>query len=119
MCLGHDATHAVAIAVGDWALVMSMEGGVAPPTDDPEQAIFFHVIWLCIVAFEAVWEGGTFAFGTNDLVCFQTVFSFYLFPSFVSGSLSCEDMWDKGGRGGGRMSVKEMWLKLGADCHCH
>ena len=55
-------------------------------------------------------------FGADNLVCFQAVFSFYLFPSFIGGSLSCEDTWDKGGRGGGRTSAEEMWLKLSADC---
>ena len=98
---------------------MHVEGGVAPPTDDPEWAILLHMIWLCIVAFEAVWEGSALAFGASDLAHFQAVFSFYLFPSFISGSLSCKDVWDKGGRGGGRMCVEEVWLEPSADCCCH
>ena len=70
VCFRHDATHTVAVVIGDWALIMSIEGGVAPSTDDPEQAIFFHVIWSHIVTLEAVWEGGAFAFGANDLAWF-------------------------------------------------
>ena len=70
MCFGYNATHAVAVAMGNGAVVVSMEGGVAPPTDDPERAILLHVIWSCIVAFETVWEGGAFAFGASDLACF-------------------------------------------------
>ena len=66
----HDATHAVAVAMGGWAFVVSMEGRVTPSADDPEQAIFLHVIWSHVVAFEAVWERGVFAFGANDLACF-------------------------------------------------
>ena len=116
---GHDATHAVAVVMGDWALVVSVEGGVVPPTDDPEQAILFHMIWSCVVTLEAAWEGGALVFGANDLVHFQAVFSLYLFPSSISGPLSCKDAWDKGGRGGGRMSVEEVWLKLSEACCCH
>ena len=67
MHLRYNATHAVAIAMGGWAVIMSMKGGVAPSTDDPEWAILFHVIWLRIMAFEAVWKGGAFAFGPSDL----------------------------------------------------
>ena len=67
MCFRYDATHAVAIAMGDWAVVMSVKGGVAPSADDPEWAVLFHVIWLCIMAFETIWEGGVFAFGASDL----------------------------------------------------
>ena len=115
----HAATHAVVVAMGDWALVMSVEGGVAPPTDDPEQAILLHVIWARIVAFEAIWEGDAFVFGASNLACFQAIFSFYLFSSFISRPLSCEDMWDKGGRGGSRMSVEEVWLEPSVNCCCH
>ena len=63
----YNATHAVAIAMGGWAVVMSVKGGVTPSADDPEWAIFLHVIWSCIVTFEAVWEGGAFVFGASDL----------------------------------------------------
>ena len=70
MRLRYNATHAVVIAMGDWAVIMSVKGGVAPLADDPEWAIFFHMIWSRIVAFEAVWEGGVFAFGASDLACF-------------------------------------------------
>ena len=118
MRLGYNATHAVAIAMGNWAVIMSMKGGVAPSADDPEWAILLHMIWSRIMAFEAVWKGGVFAFGTSDLACFQAVFSFYLFPSFVSGPLSCKDAWDKGRRGGSRARAKEVGLKLSADCCC-
>ena len=69
MCLGYNATHAVAIAMGDWAVVVSVKGGVAPLADDPEWAILFHMIWSRIVAFEAIWEGSAFAFGANNLAC--------------------------------------------------
>ena len=69
MCFRYNATHAVAVAMGGGAVVMSVEGGVAPPTDDPEQAILLHVIWSRIVAFETVWEGDAFAFGASDLAC--------------------------------------------------
>ena len=67
MRFGYNATYAVAIAMGNWAVVMSMKGGVTPLADDPEWAILFHVIWLHIMAFEAVWEGDAFAFGANNL----------------------------------------------------
>ena len=70
VCLRYDATHAVAIAMGGWAVVMSMKGGVTPSADDPEWAVLFHVIWLRIVAFEAVWEGGAFAFGASESAYF-------------------------------------------------
>ena len=70
VCLRHNATHAVAIPMGDWAIVMSVKGGVIPSADDPEWTVLFHVIWSCIVAFEAVWERGAFAFGASDLACF-------------------------------------------------
>ena len=65
--LRYNATHAVAIAMGGWTVIMSMKGGVAPSADDPERAILFHVIWSRVVAFEAIWEGGAFAFGASDL----------------------------------------------------
>ena len=67
MRFGYDATHAVAIVIGEWVVVISMKGGVAPSADDPEWAILFHVIWLHIMAFETIWERDTFAFGANDL----------------------------------------------------
>ena len=118
MHLRYNATHAVAVAMGGWAVVVSVEGGVTPSADNPEWAILLHVIWSRIVAFEAIWEGDTFAFGANDLAYLQAVFSFYLFPSFVSGPLSREDAWDKGGRGGSRARAKEVGLKSSADCCC-
>ena len=67
MRFGYDATHAVAIAMGSWAVVVSVKGEVTPLADDPKWAILFHVIWSHVVAFEAVWEGGVFAFGAGDL----------------------------------------------------
>ena len=70
MRLGYNATHAVAIAMGGWAVIMSMKGGVAPPADDPEWTVLLHVIWSRIMAFEAVWEGNAFAFGASDLANF-------------------------------------------------
>ena len=66
----HNATHTVAVAMGGWALVVSMGGGVAPSTDDPERAILLHVIWSRVITFEAVWEGDAFTFGANDLAYF-------------------------------------------------
>ena len=54
--------------MGGWAVVVSVKGGVAPSADNPKWAILLHVIWSRIVAFEAVWEGGAFAFGASDLV---------------------------------------------------
>ena len=68
MRLGYNATHAVAIVMGGWAVIMSVKRGVAPSADDPEWAILFHMIWSRIMAFEAVWKRDAFAFGTSDLV---------------------------------------------------
>ena len=70
MRLGYNATHAVAIAMEDWTVVVSVKGGVTPSADNPEWAILLHVIWSRIVAFEAVREGSAFVFGASDLADF-------------------------------------------------
>ena len=36
---------------------MSVEGRVASPTEDPEQAVLIHMVWCLVMAFETVGVG--------------------------------------------------------------
>jgi len=51
--------------MGGRTILVSMERGVASPTEDPEQAVLLQVVWCLIITFETIGVGDvcTFARG--------------------------------------------------------
>ena len=50
----YQASHPGAIVMGDGAILMSVERGVASSAEDPEQAVLLQVVWCLIVTFETI-----------------------------------------------------------------
>ena len=61
------------------------------------------MIWVVVVAFEAVREDGAFALVTSLFLV-------------VRRSLTCKDTRDEGSGGGGWSSAKEVWLDARVNC---
>ena len=66
MCFWHQASHPSAIAMGGGALLVSVEGRVASPTEDPEWTVLLRMVWCLIMTLETVGVGVAHAFVWYD-----------------------------------------------------